>query len=152
MKSHEVVKLLDGLPESTLRKYVKDFADYLSKPAQGGAGRHREYTEQDARILKLIIDMKAERVSLDDIITTLSSLQAGNWERLPALDEGAQALVPTQANVIALHNERSALQREIDILREMLAKATSDRDDLLERLHRAQTLLELYQAGKLRAD
>src|SRR5215212_848521 len=99
MKSHELLKLLNGLPESTLRKYAQDYHEYLSTSS---AVRHRDYTEQDARILRLIVDMKAQRVKSDDIDATLSSLQASNWERLPALTEADQSIIPAQSTVIAL--------------------------------------------------
>lgn len=147
MKAHELLKLLDGLPDSTLRKYAQDYAQFLS-PAPAGR-RHRDYTDLDARILRLVVQMKAQRVKPADIDVTLSSLQAGNWERLPALDEAAQSLVPTESAIVALQADKSAMQREIDILREMLGNATSDRDELLKRLHRAETLLELYESGRL---
>lgn len=147
MKSGELAKRLN-LPTSTLHKYSQDYKTYLSAP---GAG-HREYTEQDERILRLILEMKAERTPQGDIDVTLSSLQAGNWERLPALDEPAKSLVPTQDNVIALDKEKTAMQREIDLLREMLTESRADRDTLLARLYRAETLLELYQSGKLKPE
>lgn len=149
MKANELLKFLNGLPDSTLRKYAQDYAEYLS-PTSGN--RHRNYTEQDARILRLIVDMKAQRVKPENIDATLSSLQAGNWERLPKLSEADQSIVPSQATIIDLQNDRSALQREIDVLREMLANERADRDELLARMHRAETLLELYRTGKLKPE
>lgn len=147
MKAHEALKLLDNLPDSTLRKYAQDYAQYLSQaPA---SRRHRDYTDLDVRILRLVMDMKAQRVKPADIDVTLSSLQAGNWERLPELDSSALSLVPTESAIVALQADKSAMQREIDILREMLSNATSDRNDLLERLYKAETLLELYESGRL---
>lgn len=148
MKSNELVKLLN-VPDSTLRRYAQEYAEYLS-PVAGGAGHHRDYSEQDARILRLILDMKGKRTKPADIDVTLSSLRAGNWERLPALDEASKSLIPTPDALITAGLRESALQSQIDLLREMLEKATTDRDELLRRLSRAETLLELYQQGQLK--
>lgn len=156
MKSNELVKLLN-LPDSTLRKYAQDYAEYLSPST---ANRHREYTEHDARVLKLIVDMKAEKVSPDNIEVTLSSLKAGDWSQLPALNESSKAIVPTQDNMIAAQNVISRLEaqvetmsndhrREVERLQAMMKDATADRDDLLRRATEAELLLKLYESGRL---
>jgi DNA-binding transcriptional MerR regulator len=148
MRSSEVSKKLN-LPTSTLHKYSTiDYARYLS-PA--GAGR-REYSDQDVRILKLILDMKAEHTSPENIEVTLNSLQASNWERLPALDEGASSIIPTDGNMIAAGQRESALQALVEHLREELKESRSDRDDLLRRLYEAEQLVRLYQSGRLKPE
>lgn len=149
MKSSALVTLL-GIPESTIRKYAVDYAAYLSPAAHAGAGRHRDYTDHDARVLKLVIDMKSAKTSADDIDITLRSLQDGDWERLPALDENALALIPAPAAMIAAQTERAVMQKEIEMLRESLDKATADRDELLKRIARAELRLELYASGELK--
>jgi DNA-binding transcriptional MerR regulator len=149
MKSSAVVTMLN-MPESTLRKYARDYSEYLSPAGTGGAGRHRDYTDHDIRVLKLVRDMKLQNVSNDDIDVTLGSLQAGGWDRLPALDESAKSIIPAPGALIAANADRGAMQREIDLLREMLDEAKADRDELMRRLHRAETLLELYQTGQLK--
>lgn len=153
MKSNAIVALL-GIADSTLRKYAKEYADYLSPTGNvGGAGRHRDYTEHDVRVLKLVCDMKAQKIGNDDIEVTLQSLQAGGWDRLPALDDKAQALVPVPGAMVAAQADRSAMQREIDILREMLDRVEqrlADRDDLVKRLAEAETMLKLYESGRLK--
>ena len=53
-----------------------------------------------------------------------SSLQAGGWERLPKLDENALALIPTPAAMITAQTERAVMQKESDMLREQVSKAT----------------------------
>jgi DNA-binding transcriptional MerR regulator len=146
MKSNELVKLLN-IPESTLRKYAQDYAEYLSPST---ANRHREYTEHDARVLKLIVDMKTERVKSQDIEVTLSSLKSGDWRQLPALDEVSKSIIPTQANQVAALEEMSALKREVEVWRELYEKATSDRDELLKSLSEAETLVRLYEQGRLK--
>jgi hypothetical protein len=51
--------------------------------------------------------------------------------------------------VIALQADKSAMQREIHLLREMLEKATADRDELLTPIARAEMKLELYEERRL---
>jgi DNA-binding transcriptional MerR regulator len=149
MKSSALVALLN-IPESTIRKYAGDYAAYLSPAVNAGAGRHRDYTDHDARVLKLVIDMKAAKQRPEDIEVTLQSLQAGGWERLPALDENTLAIIPTPQALIVAQTERAVMQKEIDMLREALDKATSDRDELMRRLARAEMRAELFESGELK--
>lgn len=149
MKSNALVAILN-MPDSTIRKYAQDYAEFLSPTASAGGGRHRDYTDHDARVLKLVIDMKAAKQNADNIDATLRSLQNSGWERLPALDEDALAIIPAPAAMIAAQTERAVMKKEIDMLREMLDKANSDRDDLLKKLHRAELMLELMQSGELK--
>lgn len=160
MKSSALVALLQ-IPESTIRKYARDFEQYLSPGAAGASGRHREYSDHDARVLKLIVDMKRSGTNLESIGASLAMLQANNWEQLPPLETGAKSLILDTVGQIQAQADRSALQREIEVLRtqidhleqlrkEDLAAAQRDRDELLRRMHKAETLLELYQQGKLK--
>lgn len=159
MKSADVVKLLN-LHDSTLRRYALHYGDYLSPAGAGGTGHHRDYTEQDVRILKLIRDMKNDReVKPGDIEATLSSLAASHWDRLPALSETNQSIVPTQDNMIALRSDNDRLQGKIEGLEDeinrlyvALGQQRADRDELLQRVQRAELMLELYQQGKLKPE
>jgi DNA-binding transcriptional MerR regulator len=161
MKSNAIVTLL-GIADSTLRKYAQAYSEYLSPTGNvGGAGRHRDYTEHDVRVLKLICDMKAQKIGNDDISVTLQSLQNGGWDRLPDLDDNAKALVPLPGALLAAQADRGILQREIELLREQLdalkvetKSAVAAKDDriteLERRLSRSETMLELYESGRLK--
>lgn len=151
MKSADVVKLLN-LNDSTIRRYAQEYGEFLSDAGAGGSGHHRNFTEQDVRILRQIHNMKAERARPEDITDALRSLEALNWEPLPALDNATQSIVPTPGALVAAGQRESAMQREIDLLREMLEKATGDRDDLLRRLHEAEQLVRLYESGRLKPE
>lgn len=151
MKANQLVTTL-GIADSTIRNYAQEFAEYLSPSGTGGAGKHRDYTEHDQRVLKLIRDMKQERLSTDDMHATLSSLQAGGWERLPALDDNSRAIIATPAATVQASADRSAMQREIELLRAMLKDERGDRDDLLKRLHRAEQIVELVKLGVIKPD
>ncbi|MEO8396986.1 MAG: MerR family transcriptional regulator, partial [Chloroflexota bacterium] len=128
MKTSAILGVLD-MADSTLRKYAVEYAHYLSPSATRGAGTHRDYTNHDVRVLKLINDMKRAKQSDEDIEVTLSSLEAGGWERLPALDESSSAIIPAPAAMIAAHGERAVMQKEIDMLRDQLEGSKAERDD-----------------------
>lgn len=160
MKASAVVATL-GIADSTVRKYADQYAVYLSPSGTGGGGKHRDYTDHDLRVLKLIRDMKFANTDPDNIEVTLQSLQLDGWERLPPLDGDTRAIIQTPATALAASVDKSAMQREIELLREMLdraeerahravAEATADRDELLHRLHRAELRLELYESGELK--
>ena len=152
MKSSAVVAALN-MPESTVRKYAHDYAEYLSPTADTGAGRHRDYTDHDVRVLKLVADMKAAKQNAENIDATLRSLQDSGWERLPALDESASSIIPAPAAMIAAQTERAVMQKEIEMLREQIVELKAeraDRDELVKKLAEAETMLRLYEAGRLK--
>ncbi|MEP7293914.1 MAG: MerR family transcriptional regulator [Chloroflexota bacterium] len=156
LKANAVVTALN-IADSTVRKYATEYNEFLSPSGMGGGGRHRDFTEHDVRVLKLIRDMKYEHVNNDDIDTTLRSLQAGGWERLPALDANSKAIMPAPSAVLDASRRNDVLQREIELLREMLERAEDraqtflvDRDDLVKKLAAAETMLKLYEEGRLR--
>lgn len=146
-----------GIAESTVRKYAGEYAEFLSPAGAGGSGKHRDFSDHDARVLKLVRDMRAENTSQEDIDVTLQSLKANDWERLPALDENASGIIPSPGALVAAQAEKGIMQREIELLREQLERTDAerraeraDRDDLLKRLHRAELLLELYESRRLK--
>lgn len=152
MKMSAVVTAL-GVADSTVRKYATEYSEYLSPSGMGGEGRHRDFTDHDLRVLKLIFDMKSARQSDDNIDATLRSLQANGWERLPPLDGNALALIPSPGEALAAQADRLVMQKEIDMLREQIADLKAeraDRDELVRQLAEARTLLKLYDEGRLK--
>ncbi len=152
MKSNALVAILK-CSESTIRKYAGDYTEYLSATAHAGAGRHRDYTDHDMRVLKLVIDMKAAKQSAENIDITLRSLQEGGWERLPPLDENALAVTATPGAALVAQAERLVMQKEIEMLREQIAELKAeraDRDELVKQLAEARTMLRLYDEGRLK--
>lgn len=158
MKPNAVVAAL-RVPDSTIRKYANEYSSYLSPSADTRKGSHRDYTDHDVRVIKLIIDMKAARQSTDNIHVTLRSLEAGAWERLPALDDTSASIIPSPAAMIEGHTDRAVMQNTIDMLREQIdgmkgdSRIDRDRINELEReLSRSKTLLELYESGRLKPE
>ncbi|MEO8391474.1 MAG: MerR family transcriptional regulator [Chloroflexota bacterium] len=163
MKSSAVCTVLN-MADSTLRKYAQDYAPFLSPGASAGAGKHREYTDHDVRVLKLVNDMKIAKQTPEDIDVTLSSLQANDWERLPALDGNSSAIIPAPAAMIEAQVDRAVMQNTIDMLREQIETIKAehretleferlqraDRDVLVKKLAEAETMLRLYEDGRLK--
>lgn len=153
MKMSAVVTALNAA-DSTVRKYATLYSDFLSPSGMGGGGKHRDFTDHDVRVLKLVFDMLAAKQSEDSIHATLRSLEAGGWERLPPLEgNSALAIMPSPSAVIEMQQERAVMQKEIDMLREQLAELKAeraDRDDLVKKLAEAETMLRLYESGRLK--
>ncbi|MEO8394566.1 MAG: MerR family transcriptional regulator [Chloroflexota bacterium] len=160
MKSSAAVTLLN-MAESTIRKYANEYIDFLSPSGTGGGGKHRDYTDHDVRVLKLIRDMKTQHVKTDDIDITLRSLQSGGWDRLPALDTPLESIIPAPVALSAANKDRDIMKREIELLNQQIvtvktdAQTTIDRKDdrineLERKLARAELKLELYESGDLK--
>jgi DNA-binding transcriptional MerR regulator len=146
-----------GIAESTVRSWSNKYREFLSPSGAGGGGSHRDYTDHDLRVLKLVRDMKKGNVTDTDIDATLSSLRDGDWARLPTLDEDLRSIIPAPSALIAAQRDKEVFQREIELLCEQIEKLESQVsknrdtiDDLTRRLTRAETMLELYETGRLK--
>lgn len=141
MRPKEIATRL-GIDESTLRLWTSgEFKMYLSPRAQGGDGRHRNYTDQDSRILAYIKEMRDENATTEDIHAGLKSLQAMKWTGLPVLPdapgavismiprEAAETRVDMQRQTYA--NEIQEYQRRIADIEAKLEKSEDQRETLL---------------------
>src|SRR4051812_44212067 len=115
MKPSAVAAALN-IAESTVRKYANAYADFLTPGGAGGDRRHRDFEERDVRVLKLIRDMYAAGTAADDMDVTLQSLKAGNWERLPALEESTKGIMPAPGALMEANRRNDVLAGEINIL------------------------------------
>jgi DNA-binding transcriptional MerR regulator len=152
MKISALVTALN-ISESSVRNYATQYSEYLSPSGMGGGGKHRDFTDHDARVLKLVRDMKFQNIDADNIEITLRSLQQGGWERLPPLDGDMKALIPSPGAQIEAQAERAVLVREIELLREQIADLKAeraDRDELVKKLAEAETMIKLYESGRLK--
>lgn len=146
MKTNEVARLL-GVSDSTVKLWSREFADYLTPPAQGGYGRSRNFSELDARILAKIGELKSALTLAEDIHFTLSSMKAGDWAALPDLPTGSQDNGEQEAEEARLDLEhRRLLQEKVDNMGEQLARVEADRDRLHQELAQAKETI-----GELRA-
>lgn len=147
MKSNELVQLF-GVSESTIRNYVREYAQYLSPSAVGGGGQHRSFTEQDAKVLSLIIDMRSQNQSADTIALQLSALQSNNWEQLPEIKSTQKEIALNQP--VADKAILSALQREADVYKGLYETERANNNALRDRAAKAENLVELYESGRLK--
>ena len=118
------VKALLSLPGSTLRRYAKVYADYLSQEANQA---RRNYTEQDISTLARIRDLSQLRRSVDEIKDQLQLVVDDGGEdgqeditalALPGILEQVNEYKADLEREIAA---RQSLQVEFDQVKERLA-------------------------------
>src|SRR5260370_25461160 len=102
MKPQQLAQLLKVAP-NTIRKWAgKDYAEFLSPSGAGFNGAARTFSEQDARILAWVAEMKARNTPAQEILDVLREAQRDSWRILPALPGGMAndepvALMPVEA-------------------------------------------------------
>lgn len=162
MKVADVAALV-GIAGSTVRAWsMGEYKRYLSPTAQGGSGSTRNFTDLDARILALIHTRKIAGAAAHEIHAELQALQADDWHDLPSLSASAPnvapvPVVPAAAAEAALSAHTQALLREIADLRQRIESLEGKNDalqssvaELRAQLARAETLVELYESGRLK--
>lgn len=130
-----------GVADQTIKNWAAEFAQYLSPTATPGEGKRRAFTADDVSVFAVVHELVGRG---RDTSAAHAALQAG---RRPT-----DALIPlsTGDTLISVQRERDMLQGAVMELREQLAKSTSDRDELIKRLARAELRLELYESGELK--
>lgn len=160
MKPSQAASMLE-IGASTIRAWSVEFGQYLSPTGAGGDKRFRDFTPRDLEILSLIKGMKFSGRSGAEVHSALKVLQANDWDNLPEIPDapmntGNFPTVPTVAADMVLDTERKALMREIGNLRERLDELqarddakTEEIKDLIRRTAEAETLVRLYEEGRL---
>lgn len=105
----------------TIRTWAEEFGNYLSVSANPGAGRHRQFTDDDMAVLSLVSDMKRENMTFADIHTSLKSGQRGN----------APVLHASEVQALVVGERETQLVAQIHKLEEMIIKLEQERDALL---------------------
>jgi DNA-binding transcriptional MerR regulator len=176
MKPQDVATLL-GIGRSTVTTWTMgEFKEYFTPGAQGGSGRPRNLSDFDVRLLHLIDEMKKTNVPGDEIHAALRQLRDNDWQGLPDMPEAGTgtAVVPVMPTAAAdaavntllrenneLRHRMRDLEDKIDSLhREAkadIAAERGERDKLLRelgdvraKLERANTIIELYEEGRLK--
>lgn len=149
MTPDELHKLL-GVATSTIRAWTgeKHFGEYFAEGTRA-KGSRRYFDDQDARILALIVTLKAEQMSVDDIHATLKRYQADDWRGLPELPPappgtGPISMIPREAAETRIDVERKALLREIGTLQSEIERLKGELED--ERENRESVVSELSEA------
>jgi hypothetical protein len=69
------------------------------------------------------------------------------------LDGNMLALIPSPGEALAAQADRLVMQKEIEMLREQIADLKAeraDRDELMKKLAEAETMIKLYESGRLK--
>ncbi len=157
-----------------------EYKQYFSASAQGGQGRGRNFTDTDVRIMYALKVMKDDNTPPDSNHERLHRWQANDWNELPDMPDApanfaSVPMVPVAAAETALSTEKRSLMREIAMLQERVEQLLADRavdraevtallreigdlraghereiGDVRAELREAQTLLKLYEQGRLK--
>ncbi len=111
---------LFGWHYETVRRYCKEFADWLSPTATPPPNDHRKFTYDDLKVFALIAEMKKERKTYKDIKLVLRTDQRGV---LPELSEdeikvihmsrqGAQIYARMQGRIEELEQQLRVIRTE----------------------------------------
>ena len=182
MKPGDAAQILNIARSTITKWTAGEYRGYLSPSAQGGTGKQRVINDQDLRILAMIKALKDANTPAEEIHAALQQEQRNGWSGLPDMptapaDMANVPVVPTAAADAALSTERRALLREITTLQERVEHLESKLDEerverdkllreigdlraqvsekdaeLIRQLSRAETLLELWQTGKLKPE
>jgi DNA-binding transcriptional MerR regulator len=135
----ELAKLIE-VSGDTLRRWTREYRDYLSPSATPPKGQPRIMTEHDQRVMLLIRTLRNAGQDRDAIILTLQREQENGWSNLPPLPENwgtptiradvaasrASELATVAALQTQLQHVTKALedaQRRVASLEEALAEA-----------------------------
>lgn len=121
----------------TVKRWTKEFSDYLSPTALPDKGRQRQFTEQDVRVFSLVHGMKKQGLVFEDIHVALASGQRGDLPEeaatelttIPASGAMGAALAHAQDLQLALNQERTLRIRSEareDLLKEQLKEAQQE--------------------------
>lgn len=172
MKPQYVAAQLEISP-STVRAWSIEYGAFLSPTGAPGTGGHRDFTDRDLSVLNHIKSLKNSGLTTPMIHQALKALQADDWRNLPEFNTTIDArmtvaAIPTKAAEMALDAERRSLMREIASLQERIAEIKQEAQEritsletdnktkadeirnLSSRLAKAETLLGLFNAGKLK--
>ena len=121
--SGEVSKLL-GIPSSSLRRYVSEFSEYLSREANRRRGRR--FTEHDVEIIATIRGLTQEGKKLEDIGPLLTDVitkpstdgDVDEPETSSTLTLIYNRLEQTSAVITQLQQQNASYEERIRILEE----------------------------------
>lgn len=153
----------------TVRTYAEEFAQYLSPMAAPGDKRHRQFTEDDLKVLKLVADLKRNGRVYQEIHEALEDGVRGDMPDLSILGPpgGVTALTMLERRMNELGAEMQTVRLERDearsrllplerenatnkALREQSEKRVSEMEGQVDRLNQEINRLN-REIGKLEA-
>lgn len=139
----------------TIRRWTKDYQEFLTPDALPGSGRNRSFAEHDLAVLIFIAGQRSTGVDSRTIKERLASMRANGWQGLPSVPPEwyGQETMPvaqaaSRANELA---QIAALQVELQYTREKLEAAEKRADALAAQLttlegSQTATAADLHQA------
>lgn len=146
-----------GIARETVRNWSREFAQYLSKEATPGKGKHRAFSENDMRVFALVAELKRQGMSHEDIHATL---QTGTRGELPevasvvlARSESGRQIALLNDTIVQLKVERDTLAQALQESRYETEQQRGQVELLKEQLEQSQQrIMELYkQIARLEA-
>ncbi len=129
------VRLLHDISAETVRNWCEEFSNYLSPTANPGKGKHRNFTDDDMRVLDLVAQMKNQGLTYEQVHASLQNGDRGNLPQLPA----------NEMHDLVVAEEKGHLTFELEATQRALRIITQERDTLQEKY---RTLQEEVQPVK----
>ena len=138
---------------NTVRRWTKEFADFLDAGANPSKGDRRRYNESDAQVIDLIATMRADNQTSETIRARLAAGDRGQWP--PEGHEGAENDARQQEMRRVLQSPEIAqmtiqvanLEGQLSAVNELNDKLLDQLQDANERIIETQTQLRLLQQG-----
>ena len=143
---------LIGVSGDTLRRWTKDYRQFLSPTAAPGSGQTRVLTRHDLSVFQFVATLRDNGVDKHDILRRLADMQNGGWETLPEVpnewmaepeDTVSVSLAAARASEIG---QIAALQTELTHVRAQLEQATQRAEALQTRVEAIQAELDATRA------
>lgn len=142
--TYDLAKIINK-DSNAVRRYAKEFADYLSDNATPEDGETRLFSDKDAAVIVLVSQLKGARTSSDKIRERLDAGDRGDWPpkarkqahtapgetragedvQTTAEGENAAEIAALQAELNAVSDERDYLRNLVLTLNTQLAAVTT---------------------------
>jgi DNA-binding transcriptional MerR regulator len=122
-----IVQMYNIAPQ-TVRNWATEFADYLSHTANPGEGRTRQFTTEDMTVIDMIVTLKKNGQTFEDIHAALANGQRGS----------SPDLSPSEINALIESGEEKSRLMQIAMLEMELDRTRQERDTVVA-LNQTQT-------------
>lgn len=130
-----------GVSPDTLRRWLRDYAEFFSPSANPGGGRERHLTPHDQRLALLIANLRNSGLAHRDIQARLEESRAGGYEDLPPLPDQGVGSIPSDVAAARAKDlvDNAILQRELAHMQQALSQSQEQVKALEAELQEART-------------
>jgi len=130
-----------GVSPDTLRRWLRDYAEFFSPSANPGKGRERHLTPHDQRLALLIANLRNSGLAHRDIQARLEESRAGGYEDLPPLPDQGVGSIPSDVAAARAKDlvDNAILQRELAHMQQALSQSQEQVKALEAELQEART-------------